>query len=439
MRSKWLFIALASVLLLLTGCTSQESAVPGLQEGTGFEFVVNPEAGQVRMVPHTGGRFVPTAEGPRPLIPGRELTLAHYDYEFLPGNVLEIYASFRNNTTDTYFMDPFFFTPSLTPEQGNYESSVEPFVWEPYHLGNSSLSPGEATLDHYWGDPWFTFEVTHKGQPFSYFVDVNAAVGDLLDVIGAGEPLLQNGKEVYVGSSRPVEEFYEWCGFTMLRYLPSGDLDPAFGTGGIVTSRFGCDTFQGDFFNAGGSLQSAHHILVGGVYSGLPPDTYGFLMRFDPDGAELVREDYYGPVGVGEILPDDKVVVLVNSGFPYWVDFRSYRHPDLSGIGHVTAGDPITLPDGGVLYAGENWERGPDRDIVLVRHAPNGNLDTNFGGDGFVVINVGGDEQSPEVDPQADGSLVVTGHSSACPGGDWINFLVEVAANGSYDPPVCIP
>ena len=278
--------------------------------------------------------------------------------------------------------------------------------------------------------------MTHKNQPFSYFVDVNAVVGGLPDVIGAGGPLLQDGNELYVGSSRPIEEIADWCGFTMLRYLPGGDLDPGFGTDGIVTKQIGnCNSLAGEYFAAGGALQSTHHIIVGGAYSDIPPDTFGFLMRFDPDGLELVREDQYTPMGIAEILPDDKVIVDENSGSPWWTPYWSYRNPDLSGIGSIVPAGSIALPSGGVLYAGEDRVRSP-RNIVLVRHAPDGNLDTGFGGDGFVVIDVGGDDRSPAVDPQGDGSLVVTGLSSACASG---SFSVVVDTDGSYPTPGCDP
>ena len=271
-----------------------------------------------------------------------------------------------------------------------------------------------------------------KGEPFSYLVDFHALVGDFLDAIGAGQPVQQDGKLVYVGRYPPpeVESFYP-ASLTLVRTLPGGELDPSFGIGGITVSEFTWFDYVG---GAGVGLQSDQHfIVVGTGVRVVKPE--GLIARSTPDGQELVKSGFAFAdsthVQRYEILPDDNVVV---SGDVVFGDFRSYYRPDLSAVKPLNLRTSLVQSDGKTVYGGSPWY-GLD-DAFLVRHDLDNSLDAGFGGDGFVTIDVGGDDRVTALMEQPDGSLLATGTSTACPNGE---FSVVVHPDGSYDPPECLP
>ena len=437
MRTSWILVPLLGLLLALTSCTNQEARPSQSEAPSGFEFVVNPGMSKVQMVPHPGGWFVPTAEGPRVLVPNEELALSFFEFEFLDGNILEIRALFQNVTADhyvgRYFLTPFFFTEN--PMTSNIVSSTLPGPLHPVELGNGSLSPGEVTRENCEGCTFpFTFRVTHKGEPFSFFVDANAVVGDFNDAIGAGAPLLQNGKQIFMGSrAAPDLEDNDWCGFTLVRYLPNAYFDPSFGTDGITSTQLNCDP---DSFGGSAGLQPDGHIIAvgGGRVAGLISG--GFVVRYDPDGEELAQHlisfaDRTSVFGF-EILPDSNVIITGSaSGAVQFDAFNWYLKPDLSSIMLFVDHASLTQPNGKMLFAGRDVF---PRDAALVRHNPDRSLDTGFGDNGFVTIDVGGRDRILALQLQPDDSILATGSSSACPSRE---FSVVVHPDGSYDPPVC--
>jgi uncharacterized delta-60 repeat protein len=95
--------------------------------------------------------------------------------------------------------------------------------------------------------------------------------------------------------------------------------------------------------------------------------------------------------------------------------------PSFDGDGKVTTaiggGDDvgysvIQQADGKLVAAGYS-HNGSDSDVALVRYNADGSLDTGFDGDGKVTTAIGaGDDYGRSVIQQADGKLVVAGHSS---------------------------
>jgi uncharacterized delta-60 repeat protein len=72
----------------------------------------------------------------------------------------------------------------------------------------------------------------------------------------------------------------------------------------------------------------------------------------------------------------------------------------------------IQQADGKLVVAGYSWN-GSNDDVALVRYNEDGSLDTSFDGDGKVTTAIGaGDDYGRSVIQQADGKLVVAGHSS---------------------------
>ena len=102
---------------------------------------------------------------PRRLDPIKELKLKGFSFRFLPGDKLIIDASFKNVTEGLEFAQPFTFEAKSI----NIASSQEPVVSDDDLGGDGVLSPGETTST-------LRFEVTHKNQPFLYFVQASAVV-----------------------------------------------------------------------------------------------------------------------------------------------------------------------------------------------------------------------------------------------------------------------
>ena len=93
------------------------------------------------------------------------------------------------------------------------------------------------------------------------------------------------------------------------------------------------------------------------------------------------------------------------------------------------AGQSVAVQaDGGILVAGYTFN-GPNNDFALMRYNADGSLDTGFGGgDGIVITDIGGgDDRGYSVTVQADGGILVAGHS----GSDFA--LVRYNADGSLD------
>lgn len=180
-----------------------------------------------------------------------------------------------------------------------------------------------------------------------------------------------------------------------------GELDPTFGTGGVVTP------------DVGGGL--ARTVLVG------------------PDGSITLAGD---GEGTADHHGDFVVARLTNAGAP---------DPTLAGDGITStdlgdfaqAHDALLKPDGQVVVVG--WMGGSPptgRDVALAGYAADGSLDPDFGTDGVVRSNLGSHDRGLAVALQSDGSLVVAGDTMRLLDGR-LRSVFAVArydADGSLDP-----
>jgi uncharacterized delta-60 repeat protein len=91
----------------------------------------------------------------------------------------------------------------------------------------------------------------------------------------------------------------------------------------------------------------------------------------------------------------------------------------------------VVQPDGKILVAGSSSTTSVS-DIAVARYHPNGSLDTSFDGDGKQTIDFGGAEWATSMVLQADGKIVLAGHTSASAnGGDFA--VARLNPNGSLD------
>jgi uncharacterized delta-60 repeat protein len=226
------------------------------------------------------------------------------------------------------------------------------------------------------------------------------------------------------------------CAASVLAVLASAaasDLDPAFGTGGRVTTDFGtpaaahalAPALGGKFVAAGGAGDD--FALARYLPDGTPDPS------FDGDGrltTDLGGEDVANGVVV---QPNGKIVAVGASDG----DFALQRYKgggkfdgqfghqgevttDLGGVDAAFA--VVRMADGRFVVVGSSGQ-----DFAVVRYTFKGDLDSTFGVQGKVVTDLGGADRAEAVLLQSDGKIVVAGRS----GGDFA--LARYESNGALD------
>lgn len=217
-----------------------------------------------------------------------------------------------------------------------------------------------------------------------------------------------------------------------------GDLDPAFGVGGKVTS---------DPFGSGSStslnalaIQRDGKIITAGAAAGMGGTDFA-VVRLNPNGDVDTSFGFAGKVltdfdfGIDEaiaaaIQPDGKIVA---AGYTFnrttiSEDFAIVRYnPDGSldstfgSGGRVTTefgryrdriGSIVVQPDGKIIAVGITADPGPViYDFALARYNPSGSLGSSFGVAGIVMTDFGGFDDASSVALQPDGKIIVVGRT----------------------------
>ena len=215
--------------------------------------------------------------------------------------------------------------------------------------------------------------------------------------------------------------------FAVARYEADGDLDPAFGDGGIRTAVV--NNPHGGWA-AAAALDGDGRIVVAGATSlseiaVVRFETDGDLdATFSDDGLALTA----GSLGVGVAIgpSDDTVTVLARAGTFSGTMLARYDEsgdPDASiGIDGTRRFDDIATPsglalqpDGKVVATGSAGYYAASHDFVVARRNADGSPDTSFAGDGSQTTEfagAGGDEAAA-VAVGSDGSIVAAGSSDA--------------------------
>jgi uncharacterized delta-60 repeat protein len=177
-----------------------------------------------------------------------------------------------------------------------------------------------------------------------------------------------------------------------------GDLDPAFGSGGKVTTDFS------------GRSNGANAIAL------------------QPDGKILVTGDVLSAQG-----PPDISVARYNSDGSLDASFGTGGRVTTDFAGLTDVGFAITVqPDGKILVAGAaNMGSATQFDFALVRYNANGSLDSTFGNGGKVTTDFsGGLDQATSVSLQTNGKIVLAGFATV---GDAHMALARYNTNGTLD------
>ncbi|MGH9038582.1 MAG: hypothetical protein ACRD0O_22720, partial [Acidimicrobiia bacterium] len=218
------------------------------------------------------------------------------------------------------------------------------------------------------------------------------------------------------------------AGFALARYLPDGQLDPSFGTSGLVT------TGQGLVAGLAARLDPTGRIVLAGQ-GGSPGGPYDLAVaRYLPDGRldpafgdrGVVRNDL-GPSGEWvsslALQPDGGVVLAGTSGssfalLRYLADGRP--DPAFGTAGVVTAGPAIgsaraviSDPAGRLVVAGERLVVDSQRQVAVARYDPTGTLDPAFAPGGLIGTDVlpGRHDGSWAASALPSGALLVSGTS----------------------------
>jgi uncharacterized delta-60 repeat protein len=195
-----------------------------------------------------------------------------------------------------------------------------------------------------------------------------------------------------------------------LTYLPlvvrhvfvpsSGLLDASFDGDGMLITDLPSE------FELGRSvaIQPDGKIVVGGYGAVAANDKAFILARYLPDGS---LDTGFGEAGW--------VISNFDTAFEYLQDIALQTDGKILAAGHI-----------GIPYAGT--------DFCLARYHPDGSLDTTFDGDGWLTVDVGGDDDYfPSLLVQPDGKLVLAGTAQEAYYG-WTYFaLARLNPDGSLD------
>lgn len=233
----------------------------------------------------------------------------------------------------------------------------------------------------------------------------------------------------------------------MARYKASGDLDPAFGTGGKGRAERGTQAYAYRALPVPGG--------GGGYYVGGAVDNQMALFRFRPDGtpdaafgnagASIVPTPYRcwgramalqadgrillaGRMELGQLIHRVALCRILPSGEPDPAFGENGVAITDVGERRLAIRSLAVRSDGSILVFGHASTRNhTDRDIFVARYTPDGKLDrTFFKGRGYRFLNRGGDEYVNAVILRNDGTFILGG--SGGPNGDLM--LVCLDAEG---------
>ncbi|MFL5792134.1 MAG: hypothetical protein ACJ76A_11605 [Actinomycetota bacterium] len=203
-------------------------------------------------------------------------------------------------------------------------------------IGGDALATGAGSPDPTFGTGGFT--VTPFGSPDFPMLAHAAAVA--VDA---------NGGSVVLGVSAPSSVGAPTYELAVLRYLPTGTLDPDFGTGGVTSVALDASATAG-----GIAIDSQGRIVADGFSTGT-----GAVLRLLPDGS---RDPSFGVDGVTQFAAPGHASLEVRS-----LVLGANDRP-------VVVGDAVDPGDG-------------DGDAMLARLGTDGTLDATFGSGGFAFLS----------------------------------------------------
>jgi uncharacterized delta-60 repeat protein len=200
--------------------------------------------------------------------------------------------------------------------------------------------------------------------------------------------------------------------FSLAQLTSSGVLDPTFGTGGQVFTKF---TLPTNGWPGGIALQSDGRLLVTGV----DQTPTRFLANGSADTTYDANSALSQPgFGVGDVALQSDGSAVVSAGVSRYnasgILDTTFGMSGLATLAASCSGASwvAVQPDGRLVFVGT----GARSAIALARLNPDGSIDDSFGGSGCVLATFNANYQLVEgtdVALQADGRIVVVGFSEA--------------------------
>jgi uncharacterized delta-60 repeat protein len=204
------------------------------------------------------------------------------------------------------------------------------------------------------------------------------------------------------------------------QFLSDGSPDPAFGTDGVAVA-------MPEFAAAPVVRRATGDWLLGGGTGVRVVDAQGapgiLYANAGPAGSPSAFQEMTG----GRYAMGARTPALIGDPVDVWAArFRPGDEPGSlesdpcfagNGAGVYDFGgnelgiDIAVQSDDRILVAGATGDRGDDDDLFVVRIRPDGELDAEFGTDGIVYIDFGGDEAGGSIAIDDQGRIVVAGSS----------------------------
>ncbi len=239
--------------------------------------------------------------------------------------------------------------------------------------------------------------------------------------------------------------------FAVARYLPTGGLDPSFGTGGKVTTPIGTGTDRAHAvaIQSDGKILAAGYARIGSTddFAVVRYDTDGILdTSFGTGGKLTVAFGTGADLAYSMALQSDGKIVIGGSATYSTVDFAMMRcladgtlDPDFGAGGKVVTPIGTTTDicrslaiqsDGKIVAAGEASMGSASKNFAFVRYTSTGSLDNTFGISGVTTLDVAGNSADTAygVVIQSDGKIVAGGETNAA------FALVRCLSDGNVDP-----
>jgi uncharacterized delta-60 repeat protein len=316
--------------------------------------------------------------------PDGKILIAGYAFDSLLGDSMVITRYNANGTLDSGFANGGIFRY----EHGNVYST-DKLYGIALQSDGKIVAAGRVTVGN--GNPAFAvIRLNPNGAFDSTFGTGGIVVKDFFSSIDeATEVAIQSDGKILVSGwvTQGGVNNGTTYDFTVLRYDTNGNLDPTFGSGGVVFTDFGG---RGDLAQA--SVLQPDGKLIVAVWVSVPGSQYDFgLVRYNSDGTLDATFD-----------GDGKVVTPIGNNLSELV----------RGI--------ALAPGGKIVVTGDLYNpsipggSGGHSDIVVVRYNPNGSLDQSFDGDGkFVYDSNTSDRNDSGEDTvvQPDGKILVAGQS----------------------------
>ncbi len=249
----------------------------------------------------------------------------------------------------------------------------------------------------------------------------------------------------------------------LLGLQPDGQLDPDFGTSGVVLTDYSSLGRNNARVNGMEILSDGSIITAGSAWSSITPTDQAFaIARYFPDGSLDTR--FHGGKFVTDfgpgidlatdvaVMPDGRVVIAGTAQFPQGFQLALARFmPDGSfdptlgfngqaavALGTMSgAAEEVTVQPDGKLLVAATGSNGTNLDFIVARLQVNGALDARFGtnGTGVQVFDFGfGDDQAATVRLDRNNNILVGGVAKILSDDDIVvaRFLNDVADR--YEP-----